>query len=336
MADRLESETEIIASYLAPLAAGFPGAFGLGDDCALLTPTAGRELVLTTDSLIEGAHFLADDIPAYKALAVNVSDLVAKGAEPLVYLLTLALPVPPTHAWMAHFAAELARAQLAFRCHLAGGDTDRTPGPLTITIAAVGTVPVGELVRRSTANVGDRLYVTGTIGDAWLGLGLRMRPEFAAALRLADHEMRFLLARHHEPTPRTGLVSAVRACASACLDVSDGLVKDLGHMCRASAVGARVEAGRIPLSGAAARALAQGTVDIGALATGGEDYELLMAVPGDRAEELERRAAEAGIAVAAIGTIVEPQHGVTLRDASGRAMVLAREGWDHFATRGGM
>lgn len=330
-AGRVESEAEIIGRYLAPLAKGFPGALGLADDCATLTPPPGRDLVLNTDSLIEGVHFLAGDVPAYKALAVNVSDLVAKGAEPLIYLLTLALTQAPERSWMTAFAADLARAQAAFGCHLAGGDTDRTPGNFTITIAAIGLVPSGRMVRRSTASPGDLVYVSGTIGDAGLGLRIARAPELSSSWGLHEADVRFLLARFREPSPRLMLAPVLRDCASACLDVSDGLVKDLGHLCQASRVGASIELAKVPMSGAARRLVSQGRASVEELVQSGEDYELLVAVPPQHAHEFEGRASAAGVAMTSIGLLVEPERGVTLRDESGHTVAAANGGWDHFA-----
>src|SRR6476620_6391259 len=178
---------EAIIRLLAPLAQGAPGALGLEDDCALLAPAPGSELVLKTDPVAEGVHFLADDAPediAWKALAVNVSDLAAKAARPLGYLMALSFPEPPGVAWLARFAAGLQAAQSAFGCHLLGGDTDRRPGPLTITITIVGEVETGRMVRRATARPGDALFVSGTLGDAALGLLLRKDQALAGRWQL--------------------------------------------------------------------------------------------------------------------------------------------------------
>src|SRR6478672_5232842 len=180
---RVTGEEAIIQGFLAPLARGFPGAFGLKDDCALLTPEPGTELVLKTDPVAEGVHFLPDDAPgdvAWKALAVNISDLAAKGAIPIGYLMALSFPTPPSSDWLAAFAQGLETAQQEFGCHLMGGDTDRRPGPVTISITAVGSVPQGRMVRRNTARPGDAILVSGTLGDAALGLLLRRNARLAA------------------------------------------------------------------------------------------------------------------------------------------------------------
>lgn len=327
---RIGSEAELIATYLAPLAADNPGALGLADDCATLAPPPGAELVLTTDSLIEGVHFLPGDIPAFKALAVNVSDLAAKGATPLVYLLTLALPQPPTHAWMRAFAGGLARAQQAFGCLLAGGDTDRTPGRLTINVAAIGSVPAGRMVPRAGGQAGDHLYVSGSIGDAWLGLQLRREEGLTGRWGLDGAEKRGLVQRFEEPSPRVALREALIAHARAALDVSDGLIKDLGHLCRASRVGARVELARVPLGAPARRLVRSGVVAIEQLVTGGEDYEVLAAVPAEHCMAFERRAAEAGVAVTAIGVLMPADERIRVLDGAGRDVKFASGGWEHF------
>src|SRR5262245_61061056 len=181
--DQLHGEEEIIA-LLAPLAEGAPGAFGLKDDCALLTPERGTELVLKTDPIAEGVHFLPGEAPAdiaWKALAVNASDLAAKGAQPVGYLMALSFPEAPSRQWLSAFVAGLEEAQTRFGCRLLGGDTDRRPGPLTVSITAIGSVPQGQMVRRTTAQAGCSLLVSGTVGDATLGLALAKEPALAAA-----------------------------------------------------------------------------------------------------------------------------------------------------------
>ncbi|HEX9880932.1 MAG TPA: thiamine-phosphate kinase [Hyphomicrobium sp.] len=332
--DKIDSEEAIIGAFWAPLASSFPGAFGLQDDCAAITPPAGCDLVVTTDAVIAGVHFFADqeagDI-AWKALAVNVSDLVAKGASPLAYVMTLALPGAPERAWLAAFVEGLRTAQQAFGCQLVGGDTDRTPGPLSVSITAFGTVPTGGMVRRATASVGDLVYVSGTIGNAALGLSLRRDPEVAEPWGLTPAARGQLEASYLRPRPPMGLVPAVQACASAAMDVSDGLVKDFGRMCRASGAGGVIEAARVPLSQPAATAVARGGATLGDLLTGGEDYEVLATVAAERAGDYERAAEAAGTPVTRIGAIAEAAAGVRVIDAAGKDLAFAATGWDHFA-----
>lgn len=332
MPDRILSEAELIERYLAPLARGCPGAAGLADDAASLEPPPGADLVLTTDAVAAGVHFFPDDVPgdiAWKALAVNVSDLAAKGATPLVYQMALSFPEPPEHAWLERFAAGLAEAQAAFGIVLSGGDTDRRPGPLTIAITAVGSVPSGTMVRRGTARPGDCLFVSGTLGDGALGLKLRTDPAFAGAWGLGGEECRELVDRYLRPRPRLVLGAALRSMATASIDVSDGLAKDLGHMVRASGCGATVETARLPLSGPARKALAADNALMASLVAGGDDYEILAAVASGHAAAFETEAASCGCPVTRIGTC-EAGSGVALLDSECQPLALMRHGWDHF------
>ena len=198
----------MIQTYFAPLAAGLPGAHGLLDDCASLPPRAGEDLIVTTDAIAAGVHFFPDDAAgdiAWKALAVNVSDLAAKGATPAAYVMALAFPEQPEPEWLRAFSHGLAEAQAAFGIKLAGGDTDRRPGPLAITITAFGYVPAGRMVRRATAGPGDSIFVSGTIGDSALGLQLRRDAELAARWGLDQAAAQALIARYLRPEPRVAL-----------------------------------------------------------------------------------------------------------------------------------
>lgn len=329
----LEGEDAIIA-LLAPLTAGCPGAFGLKDDCALLSPAPGTDLVLKTDPVAEGVHFLPGDKPqdiAWKALAVNVSDLAAKGAQPLGYLLALSFPAAPTHGWVSGFVDGLRAAQERFGCHLMGGDTDRRPGPLTVSITVFGSVPSGQMVRRATAQAGDTLFVSGTIGDAGLGLALAKDARLRDELGLSDAEAEALCQRYRRPEPRLALGPALRQYASAAMDVSDGLVKDLERMLRASSVGGCLVAADVPLSAAARRIVAQAPGRLGHLFTAGDDYEVLAAVPQNRADAFAAAAAAAGVPVSRIGTIDAGRPALAVIGPDGGVMVLpARTGWDHF------
>ena len=276
-------EMALIERFFAPLATD-PGAAGLTDDAAVLSLAPGEELVATTDALAAGVHFFPDDPPgaiAAKALRVNLSDLAAKGARPRGYLLTLALPSDWTVDWLAAFAAGLAADQAAYGCPLLGGDTIRSPAGLMVSVAAFGIAPAGRTVRRGTAAPGDRLVVTGTIGDATLGLLARQEPARAAAWRLAEADAAVLDDRFLMPRPRVAAAAAVATHARAAMDVSDGLAGDLGRMCKASGVAAVVEAACVPLSPAAAAAIAAEPGLLARALTGGDDYEILAAVPPD-------------------------------------------------------
>lgn len=329
------SEDGLIARYFAPLAG--PGADGLRDDAATLTPTPGHDLVLTADAIVAGVHYFPDDPPASiarKALGVNLSDLAAKGAAPRGFLLTLALPDDWTEDWLSEFSAGLGEAAAAFGCPLLGGDTVRSGGEMLIGVSAFGEAPSGAMVRRTTARVGDRVCVTGTIGDAALGLLLRLEPDapWAAAL---DAAMRDHLAdRYLHPRPRLPLAAALRRHASAAMDVSDGLAGDLAKMLGADPHGemrsARIDAAVIPFSAAAARALAGEPGLIQPILTGGDDYEILCAVPPEALEALTAEAAACGLTLSAIGTVTSGDGPPVFEMGEGAARVFADGAFSHF------
>src|SRR6202140_1175830 len=272
-------EDSLIARYFRPLATD-PGAFGLIDDAAILK-ASGDDIVVTTDAIVEGVHFLTDDPSdsvARKALRVNLSDLAAKGATPAGFVLTLALRAAED-AWLTPFARGLGEDAGLFGCPLLGGDTVSTPGPLMISITAFGRVPPGKMVHRSGAKPGDRVAVTGTIGDAALGLDILRGGAAAAALAGDAAAREMLVGRYRVPQPRNALVQALRDHAHAAMDVSDGLAGDLAKLCAASGVSAAIDAPSIPLSAAAAELLARGTVGIETIVSSGDDYEILCAIP---------------------------------------------------------
>jgi thiamine-monophosphate kinase len=331
--DAARGEEALIAEFWAPLSIGFDGAFDLKDDCALLAPPPGTELVVTTDAVIAGVHFFPDEDPgavAWKALAVNVSDLIAKGAAPFAYLMSIALPQMPDHAWLEKFTSGLRAAQERFGCRLAGGDTDRTPGPLSVSITAFGTVPAGSMVRRATARPGDLVYVSGSIGDAALGLALRRDPAMRERLGLDDADCRMLAGKFSRPQPPVALAQDVRACASAAMDISDGLIKDFERLCRTAGAGGRIEVPRVPLSDAARAVLAAGGTSLADLVTGGEDYQVLATIPPEHCAEFERRAEQSGTRVTRIGVITAREDGIVATDADGGAIAFDKTGWDHF------
>jgi thiamine-monophosphate kinase len=314
----LPAEFALIARHFRPLAG--PGALDLRDDAALLAPPAGRELVLTVDAMIGSVHFLPDDPPdlvGRKLLRVNLSDLAAKGAVPLGYLMTVAAPRDTPDEWFARFAAGLAQDQHEFNVTLLGGDTTSTPGPVALSLTIIGHVAPGTMVRRTGAQPGDGIWVTGTIGDGALGLA-------AAQGRLTDPSGH-LRNRYLLPQPRVGL--AIAGVASAGMDVSDGLVQDLGHLCRAGDLAAEIDAALLPLSPPARQA---GSDWLPTILTGGDDYELLLAVPPDREAALRDAALAAGIAVTRIGGFRAGPPGVMVRGLDGEALSLAKGGWSHF------
>jgi thiamine-monophosphate kinase len=331
-ASGVAGEEAIIQGFLAPLAAGFAGAFGLKDDCALLSPEPGTELVLKTDPVAEGVHFLPDDAPAdvaWKALAVNISDLAAKGAAPIAYLMALSFPAPPSSDWLAAFAQGLEQAQKQFGCHLMGGDTDRRPGPITVSITAVGSVPRGGMVRRNTARPGDSVFVSGTLGDAALGLLLRRNARLGESWGLAPADAEHLRRRYLRPSPRLGLGAALRGHSAAAMDISDGLAKDLSRMCSASVCGAQVGLAELPLSPAAGKALAADPRLIMAIAAGGDDYEVLACVPADKASDFVAAALLSGVRMTRIGILSEGSD-VIFEGAGGVPVSFPSSGWDHF------
>src|SRR5258708_7476233 len=273
------AEDRLIARYFKPLAR-HPGAFGLNDDAAAITPPAGHDLVLKTDGLIEGVHFFADDPAdsvARKALRVNLSDLAAKGAIPLGFLLAIGLPKGFSEHWLADFARGLGEDADAYQCPLLGGDTDSTPGPISISISAFGTLPTGTMVRRHGAKVGDHVFVTGTIGDAALGLHVRRDASTPAKWKLDDAMRDHLVSRYRLPQPRNALAEPGRPHASAALDVWGGLAADFAKLCGVSGVSADIAVANVPLSPAAAHALKTAASLIEPVLTGGEDYEILFA-----------------------------------------------------------
>jgi len=322
-------EDDLIARYFRPIATA-PGALGLIDDAATLSAGADY-IVVTTDAIVEGVHFLADDPPqtvACKALRVNLSDLAAKGATPAGFVLTLALR-DVNEAWLAPFAQALGEDAVLFGCPLLGGDTVSTPGPLMISITAFGRVPAQQMIRRSTARPGDRVVVTGTIGDAAMGLDLLKGGVVGAAL-VADAAARdALVHRYRVPQPRVALARAVRDHASAAMDVSDGLMGDLAKLCAASAVSASIEAESVPLSAPVRWMLDQRRIGIEALVSGGDDYEILCTVPENRLESFQAAAASVDVPVMVIGAVVEGSTGARLFDGM-REIALSRLSYSHF------
>jgi thiamine-monophosphate kinase len=319
-------EDDLIARYFKPIATD-PGALGLADDAAVLKGS-GDDLVVTTDAIVEGVHFLSDDPPetvAKKALRVNLSDLVAKGATPAGFVLTLALR-NADERWLASFARGLGDDATAFRCPLLGGDTVATPGPLMISITAFGRVPPGEMILRSRAEPGDRIVVSGTIGDAALGLAI-----LRGTVTVSDAAVReMLLDRYRVPQPRIGLADALRNYARAAMDVSDGLAGDLAKLCAASGVSGVIDAASVPLSEAARELMEQGLASLETAVSGGDDYEILCTIAEDRFEAFAEAARGVGVAVMPIGTVVAGNTAPKWLDAEGKEIALSRLFYSHF------
>ena len=324
-------EISFIAEYLAPLAT-HPAALGLKDDAALLTKLPANGLVITADALVAGVHFFEDDDPgdaAYKALATNVSDLAAKAAKPLGYTLTLALAKAPTQEWAERFAGGLSRAQHQFGIALLGGDTVTARGSWWLSITAFGEASSRGLIPRGGAKPGDLLYASGTLGDAALGLKLRLgKAGFEQAL--SPENRAFLLKRYLYPEPRLALSQALARDACAAMDISDGLALDLSRMCDASQVSAEVDVASIPLSAAASAAAAAAPGAIETILSGGDDYEILAAVPSAHGVAFETASKEAGVRVTRIGVVKAGAGAPVFLKPDGTALALAAKGFEHF------
>ena len=328
--DARASETTLIARYFAPLSSP-DMAFGLSDDAAFVSVPEGQQLVLTKDMLVADVHFLNDDdaaLIARKALRVNLSDLAAKGAKPLGYLLGLGLPSDWTESWLARFCEGLGADQQEFDFVMLGGDTVKSPERLTLSITAFGTVDRSKTVLRRHARPGDDIYVTGTIGDSALGLKIRRGD---ADLPCLEHESaRFLKDRFLLPRPRFEPGSLIRMFASASMDISDGLMGDAAKMARAASVRMQLDFDAIPLSPAARHWL---ELDEGIWPTimgGGDDYELLFCAPSERRDEIVAAAEHMDVAVTRVGQVTEGE-GAVLLSASGEPLLMEGEGaYEHF------
>ena len=323
---KLSAEDRLIADYFKPLAT-HSGALGLTDDAAFLTPAPGTDVVLKTDAIIGGVHFFAEDDArdvARKALRVNLSDLAAKGATPLGFLISLALSQDTGAKWLERFALGLRQDAEAFACPLFGGDTVRTPGPVMVSVAMFGSVPTGAMVCRAGARPGHRVFVSGSIGDAALGLVLRQGATWNLTSAQRDH----LFARYLLPQPRNALADAVRAYATAAMDVSDGLAGDLAKLCRVSGVAAKIDVAAVPLSEAVRAAIAIDPALRETALTGGDDFEVLCTVPEAMAEAFRSAAQAARVPVADIG-VIEAGEGAHFFDA-GRELTFKRLAFSHF------
>jgi len=311
-----------IRAYFAPLAG--PGGLGLIDDAAIVECPPGQRLVVTADAIVAGVHFLPDDPPdlvARKLLRVNLSDLAAMGARPRHYLITTALPRELGDTWIERFAAGLAEDQKEFGVELLGGDSVATTGPAALSLTAIGEVAAGGEIRRSRARPGDVVWVSGTIGDAFLGLAVLR----GGHVQLGEAARAYLADRYRLPQPRVALGPSLVGLAHAMLDVSDGLLGDLGHICAASGVAARIAAAALPLSPAA---VATGEA-AARLAAGGDDYELLFCAPRGATESINQLSRSLGLPVTAIGAIEEGE-GVRLIDDGGRDIEIGETGYRHF------
>ncbi len=325
-ADAMPDEFSLIERLFDPLAG--PEGLGLKDDAAVFTPRAGYDLVLTKDAIAEGRHYLSSDPPdtvAKKLLRVNLSDLAAKGATPRGYLLSCAWSAETPLDWMQAFADGLEEDQSKFDLSLWGGDTVRVSGPTVFSLTAIGEVPSGRAVTRSGAAPGDDLWVTGTIGDAALGL-LVAQGEYAGT---EPEDRDYLISRYRIPQPPVAFGKQLSGFASAALDVSDGLLADLDHLCAASQVGARLERSAIPLSPAFKKCMASTEDSWRLVYGGGDDYQILFAVPREKQERVVDLARGASFQVSCIGCLTEAQDVVVL-DEAGQPIDVAPAGFTHF------
>ena len=311
------TEFEIIAKYFARLTMGQSGPAGLQDDAAVLRIPDGQELIVTSDTLNVGTHFLKDagaaDI-AHKALRVNLSDLAAMGADPFSYQLNIAFPEKPEEVWLSEFTEALLADQKAYDIFCSGGDTTSINGPLSISVTAMGLVPEGKAVKRSGAKPGDKILLSRPVGDAWIGLQI-----LQGKLEI-ENPAPFIQA-YKRPDPEIALAENLRDCAHAAIDISDGLAADLAHLCKASDCAAAVQLTPGMFSKRAQTLIKTGAAKTEDLLTGGDDYALLMAVPSNLTDKF--KAIE-------IGEFTSGAPDVSITDENGRDVSIQKTGWRHF------
>jgi thiamine-monophosphate kinase len=316
------SEFDLIARHFTRPAAN--AVLGVGDDAALIDVTNGMDLAVSTDTMVSGTHFFPDVDPealGHKSLAVNLSDMAAMGAMPYWAMLALTLP-NVDHAWLAAFSKGFFDLAGEFNVSLIGGDTTR--GPLTLTVTIMGEVPMGSALRRSGAKAGNDVWVSGNLGDAALAVAHRH-----GKLVLGENDYHEALLRLYEPTPRVALGQALRGLATSAIDISDGLLADLGHICRLSGVGATVELASIPVSTIGARHFAS-DAGLTAIVAGGDDYELCFTAPANARESITDLTNVLGIPLSRIGQVKRGK-GVSLLGADGKPMRIDGRGFDHFS-----
>ena len=328
-------EFNIINKYFAPLSTKVPGAFSLKDDAAIINFPTGKKLVVTSDSCVEGIHFFKDDKPnliAKKALRSALSDLAAKGGKPMGYMLSLALPPHINSAWLQSFSSGLKEDQDEFDINLIGGDTSKSNYELTVSITVLGTVSDGLYVPRSGALPGDRIYVTGTIGDSYYGLQILNGKKFD----IGEDHRNYLIDRYHVPKPRLAIGRAIGEFAHASIDISDGLVADLGHICESSHQSAMLKLDFVPLSPAIKKLVDNSNEVYEKVITGGCDYELLFTVaPGD-SEHVAFLAKRYNVEITHIGHIAPAsdddlagKNYVKVVTSDGSAIKLKKNGYEH-------
>ncbi len=315
------SEFDLIERYFAPLSRD-----GLVNDGAVIDVPEAHQIVVSSDTLNEGMHFWVGEEPefiAIKALRSNISDLLAMGADPYCYQLNLALPVKD-EAWLVRFSEALKEEQQDFGVFLSGGDTTKIDGPLSISITALGLVPHGKAIMRQGAQPGDKIVVTGRIGDAWVGLKLLNQ-------ELQSDDDAYFIERYRAPNPPIGISRLVRDMAHAALDVSDGLMADLGHIAKRSHIDIEVRADFVPFSPQAQKLVEQEKISIEDLITGGDDYQLALSIPADQVDAFVQGAKGRGVQASVVGTCHGKGAGqVSVVDKNGQPMTLSKAGWQHF------
>ena len=321
------SEFDIIKRYFTPLANN-EFSLGLADDVAKFSVNSECELVFTKDVCVAGVHFFHNDPPetiGRKALRVNISDLVAKGAQPIGYFMGIGLPVDWEENWLRNFCDGLSEDQKLFGISLLGGDTVHSPNNLFISITAIGKINPGAMCQRNTAQVGDLVYVTGTIGDSFLGCRI-----LGKQLELADRtDTLYLTNRYLLPEPRANAIDFIQKFATASLDISDGLIADLNHLCVASGVGAEIDLNLVPVSSSVERAIKNDYAILTEIITGGDDYEVLFTIPVAKREESEIVAKNCKLQVTNIGKITAGNK-LRVLESDGSEIAIPKMGFQHF------
>ncbi|MEC9077725.1 MAG: thiamine-phosphate kinase [Pseudomonadota bacterium] len=325
----IEGEFGLIDKYFAPLSKNAPGAVNLTDDVAFFEVSPGLVPVVSVDTLVGGVHFFPQDPPgnlAKKLIRVSLSDLAASGARPLGYFLSLSIPADTDESWVAEFARGLCEDQKEFGIALFGGDTTVTSGPLSLSLTAVGEAASDKIVRRSGAKPGQRVFVTGTIGDSALGLTLIKK----MGMREANLHSPELVQRYLVPNPRVKLAHILGNRVAASIDISDGLVGDLAHICKASGVSISIDFSMLPLSASAQREIEANPTNKGILLTGGDDYEIILCCSPENSGEIVSKAAEQGVTVTEIGRVTN-QGDRPVRVTEGGCLVELEDiSWRHF------
>ncbi len=324
-----KGEFDLIRKYFSPLSADVPGADLLKDDVASLKISEGLVPVVTLDTLVSGVHFFPNDPPrliAQKLLRVSLSDLAASGALPIGYFLSLSLPADIDEGWIAEFSRGLSEDQERYQVFLHGGDTTRTIGPISLSLTAIGEAPENSIVRRSGASPGDRIFVTGTIGDAAIGLRLINDLGFKEALDIAP----FLVDRYLRPLPRVELGPLLRDRATAAIDISDGLAGDAAHIAEESNVSMIIDCDSIPVSSPAKRQLKERPDYINQVIAGGDDYEILFCAPSSVGSWIQKECSSIGVDICEIGFVTEGRNEPVVLRERGETKVFKGKSWQHF------